>query len=248
MLQTSALHQAKDITNVAVLGSEPDCWRAIFRKQPVEHLDAGQALFFEGDAARHLFKVTEGTLRVFKIISDGRRVITGFLNAGDIVGVSLKDHYLYSAEAITETKVRRFSRKAFDSEVNNSPQLRPELYARLCDELAAAQDQMVLLSRKNAEERVCTFLLKELRRGFAQGRMNATVDLPMTRLDIADYLGLTIETVSRTMTKLANKGIVASSGRHTVRILKQGALAQLSGDDDEYGRGDLIACGGRQHH
>lgn len=248
MLQASTHHQAKDITNVAVLGSEPDCLRAIFRKQPIEHLDAGQALFFEGDAARHLFKVTEGTLRIFKIISDGRRVITGFLNAGDIVGVSLRDHYLYSAEAITETKIRRFSRKAFDNEVSNSPQLRPELFARLCDEMAAAQDQMVLLSRKNAEERVCTFLLKELRRGHAQGRMNAVVDLPMTRLDIADYLGLTIETVSRTMTKLANKGIVASSGRHAVRILKQGALAQLSGDDDEYDRGDLIACGGRQHH
>src|SRR5262245_16712185 len=113
MLQASAHHQAKDIANVAVLGSEPDSLRAIFRKQPIEHLDAGQTLFFEGDAARHLFKVTEGTLRIFKIISDGRRVITGFLNAGDIVGVSLKDHYLYSAEAITETKVRRFSRKAF---------------------------------------------------------------------------------------------------------------------------------------
>ncbi|MGO8359504.1 Crp/Fnr family transcriptional regulator, partial [Rhizobium ruizarguesonis] len=76
----------------------------------------------------------------------GRRVITGFLHAGDIVGVSLKNHYLYRAEAVTDTKVRRFSRKAFEAEVSNSPELRQEVFARLRDEMAAAQDQMVLLS------------------------------------------------------------------------------------------------------
>jgi CRP/FNR family transcriptional regulator len=250
MLQVNDFQYAKDVTaNAALLGSEPNCLQALFRKQPVEHLTAGQSLFFEGDAAKHLFEVVEGSLRIFKIISDGRRVITGFLHAGDIVGVSLKNHYLYSAEAINDTKIRRFSRKAFENEVSNSPELRPQVFARLCDEMAAAQDQMVLLSRKNAEERVCTFLLKQTRR---DGGRQATsiVDLPMTRLDIADYLGLTIETVSRTMTKLTNKGILISAGRHSVRIIKQGALAQLSGDDDEYQNADrdMIGYGGRQHH
>jgi CRP/FNR family transcriptional regulator len=248
MLQTGSLHQVLDIRNIVVPGSEPNGLATLFRRQPVEHLNAGQTLFFEGDAALHLFEVVEGTLRIFKIISDGRRVITGFLHAGDLVGVSLKDHYLYSAEAITETKVRRLSRKAFDSNVSSFPELRPQLFARLCDEMAAAQDQMVLLSRKNAEERVCTFLLRELRRRLSKNRAGAIVELPMTRLDIADYLGLTIETVSRTMTKLAGKGILACSGRHAVRILKQGALAQLSGDDDEYDGGDLIACAAHLRH
>ncbi|NKK71030.1 helix-turn-helix domain-containing protein [Rhizobium leguminosarum bv. viciae] len=233
MLQTVNFPQAKH-TGAAFLGSEPSCLQALFKKPPVERVAAGQSLFFEGDAARHLFEVVEGSLRIFKIISDGRRVITGFLHDGDIVGVSLKSHYLYSAEAITDTKVRRISRKAFDAEVDNSPDLRPEVFARLCDEMAAAQEQMVLLSRKNAAERICSFLLKELIRVTCDGRTDLVIELPMTRLDIADYLGLTIETVSRTMTKLTNKGVIAPAGRHSIRIVKRSALVLLAGNDDGY--------------
>ncbi|MGO8572644.1 Crp/Fnr family transcriptional regulator, partial [Rhizobium ruizarguesonis] len=76
----------------------------------------------------------------------------------------MKNPYLYSAEAVTDTKVRRFSRKAFEAEVSNSPELRPEVFARLRDEMAADQDQMVRLSCNDAEERICSFLLKQLRR------------------------------------------------------------------------------------
>ncbi|TCR76705.1 cyclic nucleotide-binding domain-containing protein [Rhizobium sp. BK376] len=250
MLQAENVYYPKELTNGGLLGSEPHCLQGLFRKQPVEHLAAGQSLFFEGDAAKHVFEVVEGDLRIFKIISDGRRVITGFLHTGDIVGVSLKNHYLYSAEAITETKVRRFSRKAFEAEISNSPELRPEVFAHLCDEMAAAQDQMVLLSRKNAEERVCSFLLKQLRRHSGCRQSNAIVELPMTRLDMADYLGLTIETVSRTMTKLTNKGIVASVGRHCVRIVRYATIVQLSGNDDEYDgdeRAVIAYAGGKRH-
>ncbi|TCL69682.1 helix-turn-helix domain-containing protein [Rhizobium sp. BK251] len=249
MLRADNPQYLREITSSPHLGSGPDCLHALFGRQPIEHLSAGQSLFFEGDAARHLFEVLEGGLRIFKILSDGRRVITGFLQAGDIVGVSLRNHYLYSAEAIVDTKVRRILRKAFEAEVSSSPELRPEVFARLCDEMAAAQDQMVLLSRKSAEERVCTFLLKQLHRNPGHRQANPIVELPMTRLDIADYLGLTIETVSRTMTKLANKGILASAGRHSVRITRYCALVQLSGDDEYDGdEGGLIAYGGGQRH
>ncbi|WP_037154828.1 Crp/Fnr family transcriptional regulator [Rhizobium freirei] len=235
MLQTNNVHHLKEVTNPALFGAEPDSLQALFRKQPVEHLAAGQSVFLEGDIAKHLFEVVEGSLRIFKIISDGRRVITGFLHAGDIVGVSLKSHYLYSAEAIVDTRIRRFSRKAFEAEVARCPDLRPEVFSRLCDEMAAAQDQMVLLSRKNAEERLCTFLLKQMQPGPGLRGNTTIVELPMTRLDIADYLGLTIETVSRTMTKLTQRGIICSIGRHAVRVMKYGVLAQLSGDDEYYG-------------
>lgn len=249
MLHTANFHHAKEVANVAFLGSEPTCLLGLFKKLPVERLAAGQSLFFEGDAAKHLFEVVEGSLRIFKIISDGRRVITGFLHAGDIIGVSLKDRYLYSAETVTDTRIRRISRKSFDAEVANSPDLRPEVFARLCDEMAAAQEQMVLLSRKNAEERVCSFLRKELLR-VCEERADLVIELPMTRLDIADYLGLTIETVSRTMTKLNNKGIVAPAGRHSIRILKRSALTQLAGNDDGYldNTVELAAYARRPHH
>jgi len=235
------------------LFDEPDCLHSLFAKQSVEYLAPGQPLFFEGDEAKHVFEVTEGTLRVFRIISDGRRVITGFQHAGDIIGVSLKGDYLYSAEAITPAKIRRLARRQFDAAVINSDSLRPAVFARVCDEMAAAQDQMVLLSSKSAEERLCTFLLRYLRRAMAEGGAQPVVDLPMSRQDMADYLGLTIETVSRTITKLIGKGVlkvVDPAARHSIRIERPGMLAQLAGDDDDCGeiRCGLIAYGEQRRH
>ena len=201
----------------ATLFNEPAGLHGLFVKQPAECLSAGQALFFEGDEARHIFEVIEGTLRIFRIISDGRRVITGFLHAGDIIGVSLRSDYLYTAEAITPAKVRRLPRRQFDAAVLECDSLRPEMFARVCEEMAAAQDQMVLLSSKSAEERLCTFLLKYLRRAAAEGSKLSVIDLPMSRQDMADYLGLTIETVSRTLTSLQDEGLIAlPSVRHVV--------------------------------
>jgi CRP/FNR family transcriptional regulator len=215
---------------------EADTLGALFSRQPAEPLHPGQSLFFEGDDARHVFEITEGALRIFRIISDGRRVITGFVYEGDLVGMSLKGNYLYGAEAIVPTKIRRLTRRAFEIALAESDELRSQVFERVCDEMAAAQDQMVLLSCKNAEERLCTFLLKHARRAAAREVMPPLVQLPMTRQDMADYLGLTIETVSRTITKLAGKGVLGCVGRHSIKILKPMALAQLAGDDDEYGR------------
>ncbi len=207
---------------------------SLFSRQPLEKFDAGSALFWEGDSCKHVFEVVEGLLRIFKIIGDGRRVITGFLYPGDLVGVSLRDRYLYSAEAVTQTKVRRFARTKFQDEMNRDPELRPQLFALLCDEMAAAQDQMVLLSRKNAEERLCSFLLLLAQRTQHYDEPAPVIQLPMTRLDIADYLGLTIETVSRTMTKLTGRGVISPTGRHAIKICKLERLAFFAGNGDDY--------------
>src|SRR5579862_4424900 len=138
--------------------------QALFNRQQLEKCEPGSAILWEGDEASHVFEVVQGVIRVFKILSDGRRVITGFLYPGDILGVSLRNRYLYSAEAVTPAQVRRFSRTRFQEEIDRSPELRPQFLACLCDEMAAAQDQMVLLARKSAEERVCSFLLLTFRR------------------------------------------------------------------------------------
>lgn len=206
----------------------------LFSSTPRESLDVGEGLFWQGDRAQHIFEITEGVLRIFTIIGDGRRVITGFLYAGDMVGLSLKNVYLYSAEAVTPVKVRRLTRKAFQDAIENSPELRPQLFSLMCDEMAAAQDQMVLLSRKSAEERLCSFLLMIGRRQSCSHEVPRTVELPMSRQDIADYLGLTIETVSRTVTKLIQRGIIAANGRHAFTITKAGKLLALCGDGDSY--------------
>jgi CRP/FNR family transcriptional regulator, anaerobic regulatory protein len=225
---------------------EPETLSGLFARQPAEQLQPGQSLFFEGDDAKHVFELAEGALRIFRIISDGRRVITGFVYEGDLIGVSLKGKYLYGAEAIAQTKVRRLTRRTFEAAVTESDELRTQVFERVCDEMAAAQDQMVLLSCKNAEERLCTFLIKHARRASATGVAQALVQLPMTRQDMADYLGLTIETVSRTITKLAGKGVLGCVGRHSIKIIKPMVLAQLAGDDDEYGHG--MGLPEKRHH
>jgi CRP/FNR family transcriptional regulator len=205
---------------------------SIFCKQPVEKFASGATVVWQGDIASSVFEVVEGVLRVCRLLSDGRRVITGFLYPGDLIGVSLQNHYLYTVETVSKTRLRRFGRNRFQEEINRSAALRPQLFARLCDEMAAAQDQMVLLARKNAEERVCSMLLAITRRMRSAGRPATTIDIPMTRLDMADYLGLTLETVSRTMTSLASRGVIAANGRHSVTIRRPNELVLLAGESD----------------
>jgi CRP/FNR family transcriptional regulator len=204
----------------------------LFHGQPTERVEAGSAVVWEGDEARDVFEVAEGVLRIYRLMSDGRRAIMGFMHQGDILGVSLKQRYLYTVEAVTTVKVRRFARCRFDAEITASPELRPQLFARLADEMAAAQDQMLLLARKTAEERVASCLLAMTRRQPRQDG-DGVVEVAMTRLDLADYLGLTIETVSRTISKLTRRGVIAPAGRHAIAIRKPDALAALAGEDQD---------------
>jgi CRP/FNR family transcriptional regulator len=203
--------------------------RDLFGGQPTVSFSAGEALFWEGDQAGQIFDVLEGVLRVYKILPDGRRAIMGFVYPGDIPGVSFQYRHLYTAEAVTGVKVRRISRLQFFSLVNDSPDLRPQLFALFCDEMSAAQDQMLLLGRKSAEERVVSFLLAVHRKCAA----SSEIELPMSRLDIADYLGLTIETVSRMMTSLARRGLIHATGRHKVALRKLSVLRNIAGRDQD---------------
>nr|AAA74224.1 lcrE [Rhizobium sp.] len=224
-LQLVTGHQSRVAAAVPFAAEKQDL-SSLFDAQPVERFTPAAAVFWEGDQARHIFEVVEGTLRAVRILNDGRRVIIGFLRPGDLLGVSVKEHYLYTVEAITHVELRRFSRRRFESESARAPHLREQLFSRLCDEMAAAQDQMVLLSRRSAEEKVAGFLLM-MARGQSENR-RPVIELPMTRLDVADYLGMTIETVSRTITKLAGSGVIAIVGRHAIAILKMDALIALA--------------------
>ncbi|MEO8882938.1 MAG: helix-turn-helix domain-containing protein [Devosia sp.] len=207
----------------------------LFSHQPVERIDAGAALFWQGDRAAEVFEVMEGALRIVRILGDGRRVITGFLFAGDLVGVSQREQYLYTAEAIEPTRVRQLARRRFDEAIDKQAELRSQLVGLLCDEMTAAHEQVVLLARKSAEERVSSFLLALVRRVSKNRPSARVVDLPMTRLDMADYLGLTIETVSRVMTRLQVAEVISQTGRHTVVVLRPARLATLAADDEDDG-------------
>jgi CRP/FNR family transcriptional regulator len=220
---------APSYQNAAVLSGETiersASLRDLFKGQPSDCYAAGEAIFWEGDEAGHIFDVLEGVLRVYRILPDGRRAIIGFIYPGDVLGVSFQSRYLFTAEAVTDVRVRRFARGRFFSLVNESSELRPQLFAILCDEMSAAQDQMLLLGRKSAEERVVSFLLAV----HHKSGVGSTIELPMSRLDMADYLGLTIETVSRMMTGLTRRGLIAPAGRHAMVLRRLSALREIAG-------------------
>ncbi len=189
-------------------------------------LEPGAILFHEGDPATHVYSLTRGYLRLCKLLADGRRQITGFLVPGDFIGLAFAETYVYSAEALGPAHLCAFAAPAFQRWLATTPHLEHELLGRARGELAAAQEQMLLLGRKSARERVATFLLTFARR--LDRKAGETVPLPMTRTDIADYLGLTIETVSRTLSQLKRESIIDLVGKNGYRIRRPEALAEAA--------------------
>jgi CRP/FNR family transcriptional regulator len=231
LMQNNAAFEHAEPTHDVMRGGQS--LSSLFLTSTTETIAAGKAICWEGDAANHLFHVVEGVVRLHRIIGEGRRVITAFHFAGDLIGASLQDAFLFTAEAVSDCRIRRVSRKSFHEEVARSESLRPIYINLLCQETAAAHDQMVLLSKLNAEERLCSFIVKLASRLDAQMRQGL-LRVPMNRQDIADYLGITIETVSRTITKLASRNVVVPEGRHDLRIVNLNRLIQLSGNADDF--------------
>lgn len=193
---------------------------AIARTQSVS---ARQTIIDEGEKAALLFNVTGGAVKLYKLLPDGRRQITGFLFQGDFLGIAMSEDYAYSAEAVSEVTLCRFPRPRFEALLDDFPKLEKQLLEVASNELAQAQDQMLLLGRKTAREKVVSFFLSLSERSQRRGGAPSPISLPMSRSDIADYLGLTTETVSRTFTNLKNKNYI--------RLLP-GNLVELSDMDE----------------
>jgi CRP/FNR family transcriptional regulator len=168
----------------------------------------GEPLFDEGEPADYVYNVTAGCLKVYKLLADGRRQVTGFLFAGDFLGLSNESNYAYSAEAVTHAALCRFSRRKLEGVLERYPKMEKRLLSMASNELAAAQEQMLLLGRKSAKEKIASFLLMLSRRSQQRGQAANPVAVPMSRTDIGDYLGLTTETVSRTFTHLKTEGVI----------------------------------------
>jgi CRP/FNR family transcriptional regulator len=215
----------------AAAGTGTGSFRSLFGGRATERLGAKEVLFWEGDAAEHLFEIVGGCLRLYKLMADGRRAITGFMFPGEILGVSFRDRYLFTAEAVGEVKLRRYPRAQMHANLARMPGLSREVLAMACDELSAAQDQMLLLGRKTAPERIASFLIAAAKRMSRDDVPAREIELPMARLDIADFLGLTIETVSRVLTKLKNEGIIALPSPHHVSLRQMAGLYRVAGED-----------------
>lgn len=192
-------------------------------------LSSGQALFHEGDPATRVFTLTKGTLKLYKLLADGRRQVTGFLYPGDFLGISVDDEHAFSAEALEESQLCWFPRARFDDFVDDHSAMERELYRMAAHELAAAQQQFVLLGRKTATERFASFLVLLFERTERpMAGVSGMLRLPMSRSDIADYLGLTKETVSRVISALKRERVIRLESLDLVQILDRDRLDQLS--------------------
>ena len=191
-------------------------------------LDPGATLFEEGQAAESVFNVTSGTVKVYKLMPDGRRQVTGFLTTGDFLGLVSEGAYAYNAEAVTRTWLCRFPRAKLDGLLDRYPKMERRLLAAAGHELAAAQEQMLLLGRKSALEKIASFLFRMSERARNRGLKANPITLAMTRHDMADYLGLTTETVSRIFTQLRGRDLIALQPGGKLEILDMAALSHLA--------------------
>jgi CRP/FNR family transcriptional regulator, nitrogen fixation regulation protein len=181
-------------------------------------------IFGENEPADYLYKVISGAVRTYKILSDGRRQVGGFYLAGDIFGLEFASEHALAAEAITSAKVLVIKRSALSALAERDAGTAHELYALTARELQRAQARIMLLV-KSAQERVASFLLEMAEREAAGN----AIELPMSRQDIADYLGLTIETVSRTLTSLETAAAIDVPSSRRIVLRNRVALSRLNG-------------------
>jgi CRP-like cAMP-binding protein len=201
----------------------------ILSGQTSRKLDPGQHLFHQGDDDRNIYKIESGLVRLYRILSDGRRQIISLRFAGDVLGFEAAAERQCSAEAITPVKVRSLDENSTYRRLRDEPALAPQLLSLLSQELESARGQIAVLNRRSAIEKLAAFILELHRR---QGECG-TVEIPLSRTDIADFLGLTIETVSRNLTKLRTRGIIELPRIHSLVIIDLDRLEALADGEGE---------------
>ena len=180
-------------------------------------------IFGENEPADYLYKVVSGSVRTYKILSDGRRQVGGFYLPGDLFGLEFADEHTLSAEAISDTKVMVVKRSTLTALAGHDALIAQQLFNLTGRELRRAQDRILLLV-KSAQERVASFLLE-----MAERVSGNSIELPMSRQDIADYLGLTIETVSRTLTSLECAATIEVPTSRRIVLRNRSALSRMNG-------------------
>ena len=180
-------------------------------------------IYGENEPAEYVYKVLTGHVRTYKVLNDGRRQIGAFYLPGDVFGLEIGEEHTFSAEAITDCKILVIKRSALVGLASRDNDVARQLWAMTAAELQRAQDHIMLLI-KTAQERVAGFLLEMAKRS----AVAAEVELPMSRQDIADYLGLTIETVSRTLTQLEKGAAIAVPTSRRIVLRNRAALTRLN--------------------
>ncbi len=209
----------------------PDEVQALEQVTVSQQVAVGSTLARSGEERLHVYTLTAGALRLVRTLADGRRQISGFVLPGDYLGLSGSDHHRYDIEAIADSRVCRVAMPQMRALRGRYPHLERKLLQRACQELDAAQDAALALARLQPAEKLADFLLRLAAREARLGGDGLRVQLPMGRGDIADHLGLTMETVSRTFTKLRQQGLIALPHLNVVEIHDEDGLRALAGDD-----------------
>jgi CRP-like cAMP-binding protein len=208
-------------------------------EMPIAHLSCANAqspemrlkprcnLYFEGDDVEWLYQVVSGVVRLTRLLADGRRQVIAFGFPGDIIGFPADGHHNTDCESLTETRLQPFRRAHLDN-AQSDPELHTALLQAALREISAMQDHFMMLGRKTAMEKLASLLCVLDERVGEQHGQYRRINLPMSRSDIADFLGLTTETVSRSFTQLRKSGVIAIDNMHTIIIQKPTALSRLS--------------------
>ncbi|HMO77466.1 MAG TPA: Crp/Fnr family transcriptional regulator, partial [Sphingopyxis sp.] len=216
------------VRNRAICASlDPDELLLLGRMGRRQRVKAGHTLLWEGDDAPVVANVLEGVLKLVVAAADGREQIVGIVFPSDFIGRPFGKESPYSVTAMTDAEVCIFNRNSFDEFASNHPDLQQKLLRRTLDELDRARHWMMLLGRKSASEKVASFLLEMSERLSGQGCQSGArwaFELPFGRQQIADILGLTIETTSRQLTKMRADGIVDLPSRREIVINDRAAM------------------------
>jgi CRP-like cAMP-binding protein len=224
-LSQTALRAPSNPRDAAPRNATPELERLVGIGITVQAIP-GQTIVLEGDPCQHCFRVLAGAVRVYKSTADGRRQLIDFLVSGDCFGL-LGAHHTCSVEAITHTTLSKTPRATLAAAVRAHPEVADRLIELAAAKLVRAHEHMLLLGRKNAQERVASLLLEVARR-IGTDEARPAFRLPISRQEMADHLGLTIETVSRTMTRLKQEGLIALPTAHDVVLTRPAQLAELA--------------------
>ena len=186
-----------------------------------------QNIFLQSDEGKCLYNITEGNVKIYQLLQDGRIQIIGFLYPGDFFGSYKKGKYNYSAQAIGDIAVCEFKENVLNDHINKNPRLSLELLNMTTNELILAQDRVKVLGKLTATERVANFISNISKQRARIKWQDNPISLPMSRQDIADYLGLTIATVSREITNLKISSIIKMISTNQIYINDKTKLAEL---------------------
>ena len=227
MLNIEARAGRSEEKQTRTLAAQPDALAATLQAHGTRLSFArGQEILAEGSDAAHCYQVISGSVRLVKLMADGKRQVCEFLVAGDFIGLEAQEQYYFTAEAVANSVVMRYPRRQVEALMASHPSLAQYVHKLTANGLQRAYERMVLICHKTAHERIAWFLLEMMKRSAQPD----SVELPMTRSDIADYLGLVIETVSRVLSHLKHSGAIAIRNVNRIVLLDRHALEAARGD------------------